>query len=180
MKWMIDKTIEGCYGHRVHNQQLIEEFSHMNVCKCKRLHGHQLTLKVFLESDVLQDGMVTDFNHLNWLKKFIDDYIDHKFILDKNDPLYSHFIEDAELTPIFIDGVPGPVGHIVDCSDCPLINQDNRDWLESFFVVNFVPTSECLSKWIFEIAAIKMAALGRVVRVDWHETPKSRASYLND
>ncbi len=31
--------------------------------------------------------MVTDFKHLNWFKEWLDNTIDHKFILDINDPL---------------------------------------------------------------------------------------------
>jgi 6-pyruvoyltetrahydropterin/6-carboxytetrahydropterin synthase len=183
MKWVIDKTIEGCYGHRVWSQSLIEEFSQMTVCKCKRLHGHQLTLKVFLEANHLEGGMVTDFHHLNWLKKFIDDYIDHKFIVDIRDPLYNNFIpEHVKLKPLYVLGVVAPTGFIVDIDQkiggLPIKDID-REWYESFFVVTFVPTSENLSKWIFDIASEKMVKLGKITRVDWHETPKSRASYQN-
>ena len=31
--------------------------------------------------------MVTDFKHLNWFKKWVDDVLDHKIILDVNDPI---------------------------------------------------------------------------------------------
>jgi len=180
-KWVIDKTIEGCYGHRVHDQRLNEEFSQMTLCKCRRLHGHQLTLKVFLEAEQLEAGMVTDFNHLNWLKKFVDDYIDHKFIIDIHDPLFTFFIGGSyQGVPVCIDGVKSPVGHILEIDAYNNPDDISREWYESFFITDFCPTSENLSKWIFDFASEKMAKLAKVVRVDWHETPKSRASYIGE
>lgn len=173
-KWVIDKAFDGVYGHRVWNQSLNEKFSFTSHCKCRHLHGHNYLIKVYLESDTLQNHMVTDFNNLTWLKKFLDDYIDHKFVIDINDPLYDKIVGSRVFSPVFIDGVDKPVGHTIDLG---VIEGVDREYLESFFVVDFAPTSENLSEWIFKFAKEKMLILADVVRVDWHETPKSRASY---
>ena len=89
MHWKISKEFDFCYGHRVWSQTLNPEFSLDSCLKCRHLHGHQGKILVYLEADELHNGMVTDFKHLNWFKQFIDDVLDHKFILDVNDPLFS-------------------------------------------------------------------------------------------
>ena len=89
MYWKISKEFDFCYGHRVWSQTLNTEFSLDGCLKCRHLHGHQGKILVYLEASELKDGMVTDFKHLNWFKQFIDDVLDHKFILDVNDPLFS-------------------------------------------------------------------------------------------
>jgi len=92
MKWTIDKSFDWCYGHRVWSQELNAEFTaDEGTClACRHLHGHQGKLKVMLEGDELERGMVTDFKHLGWMKNFIDDVLDHKFIMYINDPLIPH------------------------------------------------------------------------------------------
>jgi 6-pyruvoyltetrahydropterin/6-carboxytetrahydropterin synthase len=47
--------------------------------------------------------------------------------------------------------------------------------------VDFPPTSENLSKWMFDIVQKKMSELGiSVSKVTWHETPKSVSTYNNE
>ena len=89
MTWKISKSFDFCYGHRVWSQELNPEFSLDPCLKCRHLHGHQGKVILYVESNKLKNGMVTDFNHLNWFKAFLDDVLDHKFILDINDPLFS-------------------------------------------------------------------------------------------
>ena len=88
MSYSIDKTFEFEYGHRVWSQTLNKAFSLDDKCICRHLHGHHGIVKIHLKADELKDGMVTDFKHLNCIKKFIDDVLDHKFLIDKNDPLF--------------------------------------------------------------------------------------------
>ena len=88
MKWQISKQFDFCYGHRVWSQELNPEYSLDDCLMCRHLHGHQGKVLVHMESEKLENGMVTDFKHLNWFKKFLDDAIDHKFIIDINDPLF--------------------------------------------------------------------------------------------
>jgi 6-pyruvoyltetrahydropterin/6-carboxytetrahydropterin synthase len=111
MKYIIDKSFSFCYGHRVHNQRLDTKFTESgDAClACRHLHGHEGLVKVFLEEDtdstnVVDTGMVTDFKHLGWFKNFLDDTLDHKFIMDLEDPLlynelphYAHsFVSEEE------------------------------------------------------------------------------------
>lgn len=195
--WKIDKQFSFCYGHRVWTQQLEEEFCQKGdySCKCRHLHGHEGLVHVFLENDTLERGMVTDFKHLGWLKDFIDDNIDHKFLIDGKDPMFWQLVTDVmngfcrkiginaegvTLVPVLVPGTNHSVGWTVDLSRIPAehVVTPEYETLEGYMVVDFVPTSENLSKWLFDAAQAKMAKLGiRVAQIDWFETPKSRSSY---
>lgn len=164
------------YGHRVHVQKLNTDYSLDNACVCRHLHGHRGTVRVFLEAEELnEEAMVTDFKHLNWFKKFLDDVIDHKFIIDKNDPLYNRIVgEDIRLKRNVIDGQTYWVPSLIDfATGTPLY-----EYYEGLVIVDFVPTSENLSKWLFKIVSERMKGLGvKCSRIQFFETPKSQANY---
>ena len=88
MKWVIDKEFHFEMGHRVWAQKLDRpDLSIETECACKHLHGHSYSIKVFLGADTLdQSAMVTDFKNLNFMKEFVDGVLDHKFMIDINDP----------------------------------------------------------------------------------------------
>ena len=190
-KWVIDKQFSFCYGHRVWSQQLEHEYCEYGdySCKCRHLHGHEGLVHVFLEGDHLERGMVTDFKHTGWLKNFLDKYVDHRFIIDKNDPIYGQLVDCTwnALTdklqklpkPVYVPGTKHVAGYELDLSEiADLAETPEYEVLEGYFIVDFVPTSENLSKWVYDIANAKMAGLGiNVSQVDWFETPKSRSSY---
>jgi len=94
MPWKISKEFEFDFGHRVWSQSLNKEFSLENSCKCRFFHGHRGKIVVFLSSESLTNGMVTDFKHLNIFKKFVDDVLDHKFIFDIKDPVLPFELPD--------------------------------------------------------------------------------------
>lgn len=75
----VSKEIWFCYGHRLLNYN----------GKCAHLHGHNGKAVITLESPQLDElGMVVDFSHVKQLiGKWIDESLDHKMILHKNDPL---------------------------------------------------------------------------------------------
>ena len=187
-KWVIDKTLEFCYGHRVWTQKLDVEFSLDASCKCRHLHGHQAKVQVFLEGKKLNDqGMVTDFKHLGWAKQFFDDFVDHKFILDVSDPLFKKMTgistgADFEncTREVLIPGTQHIIGWVIATEKLAIANDKvEREYLDGFFLVDFVPTSENLSQWTHSLIQTKMSKLKvKVSRVDWWETPKSRATYI--
>ena len=187
--WVIDKSFEFCYGHRVWTQKLNEELSCNVGCKCKHLHGHQGTIKVHLRGSELDErGMFVDFNELNWFKKWVDDTLDHKMILDINDPALKHlfpildgpgFPDNAERVDLMCQY--HSTGHYTIWQDhyqhAPTCE---REIYEGLILVPFVPTSENLSKWIFEIIQKKMLGICEVHSIEFFETPKSRSVFYND
>ena len=72
--YKIDKQFDFAYGHRVWSQTLNPKFSIDSKLICRHLHGHQGKLKIGLQSETLNLGMVTDFKHLNCIKKIIYKY----------------------------------------------------------------------------------------------------------
>ena len=199
-KWSIHKDLEFCYGHRTYTQRLNGEFSSDLKQACRHYHGHEGRVTVYMEGDTLdQTGMVTDFRHLEWLKKFINDHIDHQFIMDINDPLFNQFVlvpyenltgktfEDkyqfyeqntVALVVPNTDHVVGFKPNVEGLTEEQL-NSPEFEAVEGFTIVDFVPTSENLSKWLAEMAQSKMSRIGvKVSRVDWWETPKSCSTYF--
>ena len=179
--WYIDKTIEFCYGHRVWTQTLNGKFSDNLQCACRHRHGHEGKVQIYLTGSELDStGMITDFRHLEWLKSFINQYIDHKFIIDKNDPGFELIIGgNKELIPLKLpDHSEYIIGHTLDLSNLePSSVEYELD--EGVLVVDFVPTSENLSKWMAEFVDYKMKELNVAVhKIDWWETPKSRSTYV--
>ncbi len=174
MKWNISKQFDLCYGHRVWSQELNKEYALDDCLMCRHLHGHQAKIIVHLESDKLVNGMVTDFKHLNWFKKFLDDVVDHKFIVDINDPLY------PTLLPLYTDINSlhkMPQNYMIP--DLTYIKDQElcvKEMYEGFIIVDFVPTSENLSAWLLKIVQEKMDKINiKVSHLEYYETPKSRS-----
>ncbi|MEV9594636.1 6-carboxytetrahydropterin synthase [Aliarcobacter butzleri] len=172
MKWEISKEFDFCYGHRVWSQTLNIDFSLDACLKCRHLHGHQGKVIVYLESNELNNSMVTDFKHLNWFKAFLDDILDHKFILDINDPLFSTLVPNIKKE----DLIKFDEGYF----SINLTNFKNEELelYESYVVVDFVPTSENLSAWFLKIVQEKMNGLNiKVSKIEFLETPKSKSIF---
>ncbi len=199
IKYTIDKSFDFCYGHRVFNQTLNPEYTHNNdTClACRHLHGHQGKIKIFLTTDFNHDsgeisnvektGMVTDFKHLGWFKNFIDDNLDHKFILALQDPLFKEeasLISTEEMKIKKDEGfwVPNMVAIGNYCDQIVKKGLGTKEEAQAIFekyegmiFVDFVPTSENLTAWFLRIAQEKMKDLPgvKVVAVEYWETPKS-------
>ncbi len=174
MTWEISKSFDFCYGHRVWSQELNPDYSLDSCLKCRHLHGHQGKVVIHLKTSKLKNGMVTDFNHLNWFKHFLDDVLDHKFIIDINDPLFStllpHFTKNELIK--YEEGYLRP--------DLTKVSNEKiyiKEMYEGFVIVDFVPTSENLSAWFLEITQKKMQKLNITVsKIKFFETPKSQST----
>lgn len=84
----VTKEIWFCYGHRLLNYD----------GKCANLHGHNGKAVITVETPTLdQLGMVIDFALMKRvLGKWIDDHLDHKMLLHKDDPVIPHLEQLGE------------------------------------------------------------------------------------
>ena len=182
----IEKLFNFAYGHRVWSQTLNKEFSIDSCLACRHLHGHEGQIAVGLKHSGLNDGMVTDFKHLNWFKEFVDNVVDHKFIIDIHDPAFERITgrktSDVKYRRTVAHAEDSDIGYFpliatmqAEVSD--ELTVDN-EITESFVIVDFVPTSENLSKWFFKIVSRKMRKFDlEVAYIKFNETPKSMAVY---
>lgn len=172
-KWVIDKEFHFEMGHRVWAQKLDRpDLSIETECACKHLHGHSYVVKVFLGADTLdQSAMVTDFKNLNFMKEFVDSVLDHKFMIDINDPNFE-----------LITGVPKLPGYTRDFTNlgdkCKYFEKpDLQLHINSFVLVNFVPTSENICRHLKEYAQERIGDFATVTAVELWETKKSHCRY---
>ena len=178
--YTIDKEFNWEMGHRVWSQKLDSKYSIDNLCKCRFYHGHGYRAKIGLKTESLKNGMVTDFKHFNFIKEIIDNYFDHKFMIDKNDPnLNMVFPQYKNLEGISYDG-------FFEYFKAPQNSTElEKEHIEAFVVVDFVPTSENICKMLYKLIHFKMQDLLKVegccmAFVELWETPKSHCRYTND
>ena len=169
--WVIDKEFGFEMGHRVWAQKLTRpDLSIETECACKHLHGHSYTIKVFLGADELdQSQMVTDFKNLNFMKQFVDDVLDHKFMIDINDPNF-------EL--ITGSNVPKTHWNFMNLNEAYEVADTNLSLhRNSFVLVDFVPTSENICKYLKHYAQFRLGDIATVTAVELWETKKSHCRY---
>lgn len=191
-RYIGNESIEFCYGHRVHGNP---------TSLCSSLHGHQGRLELYIEGTTNDEPPIINFE---WLHTFIREHLDHKFILDLNDPWFNNIInlepiwrtgyykpilshfkprislnttdeEVLQAIPVYIADTKILAGYKVDASE---MNGCEKEFFRGFFLTSFLPTHEHFAEWIYKITEAKLEPLNvRVSRVDWFETPKSRSSY---
>ena len=170
MPHSITKEFDFDYGHRVWSQTLDGELSCNSFCKCTHLHGHIGSIIVELSSCQLNKGMVLDFTELKFFKKWIDDVLDHKFILDINDP------EFTKITGLYEESV-------LWNSDLNYGTIPSTNIIEdSFVIVDFIPTSEHLARFLYGVISKKLEGIEtiKVTAVTFKEGPKTSATYRGE
>lgn len=90
--FQVTREIDFCYGHRLLNYE----------GKCKHLHGHNGKAIITVESPSLDDrGMVLDFSDIKQVvAAWIDDHLDHRMILCREDPVVPLLQEMGE--PLYL------------------------------------------------------------------------------
>lgn len=188
--FVIAKEFEFDYAHRVFVQNVDPQLSLTNCNKCRFPHGHRGRVLVHLKANELDDkGMVFDFVNLNFIKKFIDDVLDHKCILSIQDPslpifypLLKNIHENFVQLPIEDDYLQRfPEGYwLIKPEYYSNLSNTEQEIYGGLVFVNFIPTSENLSKWLFDIVQKKIEDYATVSRVQFFETPKSQSNYYSE
>ncbi|MBY0527829.1 MAG: 6-carboxytetrahydropterin synthase [Gemmataceae bacterium] len=90
--YRVTREIHFCYGHRLLNYD----------GKCRHLHGHNGRAVITLETAELDSlGMVVDFSKLKRvIGTWIDEALDHKMLLHKDDPALAMLRQQGE--PVFV------------------------------------------------------------------------------
>ena len=90
--FQVSQNIEFCYGHRLLNY----------AGKCRHLHGHNGKAVIVLEGEDLDDrGMLVDFSDIkNSVRTWIDNELDHRMILNRNDPVVEYLRDQGE--PLYL------------------------------------------------------------------------------
>lgn len=90
--FQVTQNIEFCYGHRLLNY----------AGKCRHLHGHNGRAVIVLEGEKLDArGMLVDFTDIkNTVRTWIDTQLDHRMILNEQDPAVPFLREQGE--PLFL------------------------------------------------------------------------------
>ncbi len=84
----ITKEVYFCYGHRLMN----------HAGKCRHLHGHSVKAAISVEQpDLNGQSMVCDFSDIKeCVEAYINQQLDHNFLLHKDDPLVAVLTENNE------------------------------------------------------------------------------------
>ena len=90
--YRVTESIEFCYGHRLLRYK----------GKCAHLHGHNGRVEIEIASPTLDDqSMVADFSEIGRIvKEWIDQNLDHRMLLHKDDPLVTLLLKHDE--PVFL------------------------------------------------------------------------------
>jgi 6-pyruvoyltetrahydropterin/6-carboxytetrahydropterin synthase len=88
----VTESLDFCYGHRLLRYK----------GKCAHLHGHNGRLEVTVKArDLDAQSMVTDFSAIEKVvRSFIEENLDHKLLLSKEDPLVE--VLRAESEPLYV------------------------------------------------------------------------------
>lgn len=90
--YRVSESLEFCYGHRLLRYK----------GKCAHLHGHNGRVEIELAAKELNDqSMVADFSDIGRIvKEWIDQNLDHRMLLHKDDPLVPLLRKHDE--PVFV------------------------------------------------------------------------------
>lgn len=90
--YRVTEIVDFCYGHRLLRYQ----------GKCAHLHGHNGRVEIELSAPALNDqSMVADFSDISRIVKgWIDQNLDHRLLLHKDDPLVPILKQHDE--PVFL------------------------------------------------------------------------------
>ena len=93
--YTIEKDFTICCSHRLYDDKLSKIKNQQLYGKCNNMHGHNYDIKLVLEKENLQNGMIINFNEIKEVFKIvIDDKFDHKCLNDCKE--FNGYVPTAE------------------------------------------------------------------------------------
>lgn len=176
--YTINKSFNIAYGHSVWAQSLNPKFSIETNCACKFFHGHNADVNIFVKAKNLdRKGMVIDFKELTFFKKFLDEVVDHKMILDVNDPALPQFFKLFRTPLESLVHVEEGNYYLIRKDLYKDLTEREKQIYQGLIIVNFIPTAENLAKWLYDYAQNYLGDFAKVKKVQLWETPKCCAEY---
>jgi 6-pyruvoyltetrahydropterin/6-carboxytetrahydropterin synthase len=75
---------------------------HLHAGHCSFVHGHNWDIEVELSSHQLDgNGFVLDFGKMGFIKEYLADLLDHRFLVNENDPHRAQFEEMERVYALF-------------------------------------------------------------------------------
>ncbi len=134
--YRVTEIVEFCYGHRLLRYK----------GKCAHLHGHNGRVEIELASPSLNDqSMVADFSDIGRIvKEWIDQNLDHRMLLHKDDPLVPLLRKHDE--PVYVmdsDPTAEAIARVIyDCAVSRGLNvSEVRLWETGGSVASYAPSA---------------------------------------
>jgi 6-pyruvoyltetrahydropterin/6-carboxytetrahydropterin synthase len=122
--------------------------------------------------------MILDFNELKVIKEFLDGFVDHRFLMDIEDPLLKSWMEKYGLK--MEDLEVNSAGFVFDTKSFK--DECEIEFFNSLVILPFVPTSENLALWLFSVVEGLVHKVNKelnkkvkVVKLRWWESESSFA-----
>jgi len=174
----IMKSYNFCYAHRVWNQVLSTGVT----CKCRYCHGHSGKIDLCLTGNLV-NGMIIDFNELQFIKTFIDSVIDHHMLCDIYDPLVPHYFKLLNSNVLCFED--RGLYRVVNQNFMKDLAVELQEFGSSLVFIDGVPSAENLALWlgtmITELLLQNKVCEERNVRLvslKWWESETSYAEYI--
>jgi len=107
---------------------------HLHDGHCSKIHGHNWDIRITFGCKELDSrGFVVDFGKLKYIKKYIEDMLDHACVLSWNDPLYEEIIAPGVYKVYSVENASceGLAKHLFEqFSDLLHMAEGQRTWID--------------------------------------------------
>tara|TARA_R110001592_G_scaffold40654_1_gene133347 strand:+ start:1548 stop:1982 length:435 start_codon:yes stop_codon:yes gene_type:complete len=126
---------------------------HLHDGHCSKIHGHNWDIRITFGCKELDSrGFVVDFGKLKYIKKYIEDMLDHACVLSWDDPLYEEIVAPGVYKLYLVENASceGLAKHLFEqFSDLLHMAEGQRTWIDEIEIfedsknsVKYKPTND--------------------------------------
>ena len=126
---------------------------HLHDGHCSKIHGHNWDIRITFGCKELDSrGFVVDFGKLKYIKKYIEDMLDHACVLSWDDPLYEEIVAPGVYKLYLVENASceGLAKHLFEqFSDLLHMAEGERTWIDEIEIfedsknsVKYKPTND--------------------------------------